>query len=429
VVHQHNTQAPLVIASQITTSAGNTGLTKTGEGMLILAPTTANTYAGATRVNGGVLRLAGTASAIPGGIGATGGTANIDLRGGVLGLENGDFSRGVGTGATQIQISSHGGFAAYGVDRTVNFGGANGLIYWNDGTGSVAGGMIRTGFNFILGATDSDARIIVSNPLELRGNIAESNFYTPSPLADRTFDVRNGSSAIDGELSGVLSGLGARLSKIGTGTLLLSGANTYTSDTRVGQGTLLISNTNESGRARVQSGATFGGTGSLKGCIDAEAGSTVAPGVNGVGTLTAGGLTMSGNAKLRIDVNTSTDTADQFIVTTTTLGHGGMASLGSGALLEFSFIGSFTGPYNESFVILRNDTGTAVSGLLNGVAQNGTVNNGSVVYSINYAFLAPGSDGLANDVQVTFSSVPEPSAAGLLAIGVAGLLRRRRRHG
>jgi hypothetical protein len=50
-----------------------------------------NTYTGTTEINGGILRLS-HANALPGGIGATGGTSALTLNGGVIELAAGDFS-------------------------------------------------------------------------------------------------------------------------------------------------------------------------------------------------------------------------------------------------------------------------------------------------------------------------------------------------
>ncbi|MBL0182053.1 MAG: autotransporter-associated beta strand repeat-containing protein [Chitinophagaceae bacterium] len=71
------------------TNTGGVSLTKTGTGTLTLSGT--NTYTGVTTVSAGVLLL-NSASALPGGIGATGGTSNLNINGGVVGLGAGNFT-------------------------------------------------------------------------------------------------------------------------------------------------------------------------------------------------------------------------------------------------------------------------------------------------------------------------------------------------
>src|SRR5438132_10803813 len=69
---------------------------------------------------------------------------------------------------------------------------------------------------------------------------------------------------------GVNGGAGGSFTKIGTGTLSLSGANTYTGDTIVQGGRLLVSNTTGSatGTGLVQiNAAILGGTGTIKGAV------------------------------------------------------------------------------------------------------------------------------------------------------------------
>lgn len=89
---------------------------------------------------------------------------------------------------------------------------------------------------------------------------------------DPTIDSGTGTDT----LSGAISGAGA-LTKIGSGTLILSNANTYTGATEVQVGTLAVTGSIAASAVQVDSGAILGGSGAV-GAITALSGSTVAPG-------------------------------------------------------------------------------------------------------------------------------------------------------
>jgi autotransporter-associated beta strand protein len=93
VVIQNNTAGKLTIGSTLDNSGTSSSLTKSGGGTLEL--TAGNTYTGPTTVTEGVLKLS-HASALPGGVATAGGTGNLILKGGVIGLtsDSGSFTRG-----------------------------------------------------------------------------------------------------------------------------------------------------------------------------------------------------------------------------------------------------------------------------------------------------------------------------------------------
>ena len=78
------------------------------------------------------------------------------------------------------------------------------------------------------------------------------------------------------------------LTKVGTGTLTLSGANTHTGLTTVDEGTLVINGSIAAG-AVVKDGGILKGIGSM-GTVVVEAGGVFSPGLS-PGTITVGGLT------------------------------------------------------------------------------------------------------------------------------------------
>jgi fibronectin-binding autotransporter adhesin len=211
----------------------------TYSGTAVLSLSGANTYTGMTTVSSGLVKL-DHATALPGGIATTGGTSGLLFNGtgptaGVIGLTaaSGDFTRsiqGLTPGADRVGWTNGGwgGFAAFGGDRSVNFGGANAPVTW-----STSGGVFGNGL--ILSHALSDSTVTVTNPIVL--------------TSTRTIQVNDGSAAVDGVMSGVLSGTAMRLNKIGAGTLVLTGTNTYsqgaaagTIGTGISEGTLQIGN-------------------------------------------------------------------------------------------------------------------------------------------------------------------------------------------
>ena len=102
------------------------------------------------------------------------------------------------------------------------------------------------------------------------------------------------------------------LTKSGTGTWVLSGANTYTGNTTVSGGTLLVNNSLASPAVAVNSG-TLGGIGTLAGTVTVASGGTLQPGLGGTDTesLTmTNSLTLSGKVWLVIN-RTNAQTASQ----------------------------------------------------------------------------------------------------------------------
>ncbi|RST51865.1 autotransporter-associated beta strand repeat-containing protein [Variovorax sp. MHTC-1] len=92
------------------------------------------------------------------------------------------------------------------------------------------------------------------------------------------------------------------LMKQGTGTLTLTGTQSYSAGTTVQAGTLLVNGnqTGAGGPTTVQSGATLGGTGTVAGDVSVASGAALSPGATGaVGALTVNGnLTLNDGAAL-----------------------------------------------------------------------------------------------------------------------------------
>ncbi|MGL4398664.1 MAG: beta strand repeat-containing protein [Luteolibacter sp.] len=174
------------------------GFNKSGSGSLTVS--TANSYTGKTTVSGGVLIL-NNANALPA-------ASPLALTGSILGLQSNDFTRAIGTGPNQVTLTSGSGFAAFGANRAVNFGGASAPFSWD--VDLVAGGTL------ILNTASATHTLDFQNSITLSSGL---NF----------FQVSDGAAAVDTILSGLITGGSVGFSKTGNGTLMLSNTgNAYT---------------------------------------------------------------------------------------------------------------------------------------------------------------------------------------------------------
>ncbi|KWV45158.1 hypothetical protein AS156_23920, partial [Bradyrhizobium macuxiense] len=276
---------------------GGTGtLVKSGGGALTLTGT--NTYSGGTTVNGGVLRFtidgAGSDN-----LGATG--TGITLNGGSVGTidsapVNATINRNItltGNGGIEVaqppliwsgNISGGGQFIKSGV----------GVLRLR-GTNTYSGGtMVTLGILDI----DSDARLgAAGTRITLDGGgLDASQTFTSSRGVQLT--NRGGSILVDPgktlTLSGVVSGPGI-LTKVDAGTLILTGANTYTGDIFNNGGTVQGNTTSLRGNIVFDTNA--GNTIARSVIFDQATDGTFGGSITGLGSLSkigAGMLTLSG---------------------------------------------------------------------------------------------------------------------------------------
>ena len=177
-------------------------------------------------------------------------------------------------------------------------------------------------------------------------------------------------NTFDGVIEDGATAGGVALTKVGAGTLVLSGPNTYTGATTITTGTLRVTGSLAAGSAvTVGAAATLSGIGPVSGTVNASG--IIAPGVNGVGTLTTGTTTLTGTLAVEIDGATG----DKLTST-------GAVSL-SGPLTVTLLAGGFTQP---SYVIA---SGTSITGTFSSVPSGY-----AVTYSATQATLtqAAGSD-------------------------------------
>jgi autotransporter-associated beta strand protein len=213
-------------------------------------------------------------------------------------------------------------------------------------------------------------------------------------LAGHTLSV--GNNNLSTTFAGIIQESGG-LTKSGTGTLTLTGANTYSGPTTVTVGTLRVNNSTGSGTGsgpvKIQAGAV-GGTGTISGPVTIGTGSgpgaVLAPSVQGrqLAILTLEqGLTFKGDGSYSYKLNTNSATADQVIA------H--RVDIQSGAQFTFQSLGNRRLPIGTTFIAIGNTAGTPISGTFANLPDGSTFTAGRNNYQASYE----GGDG--NDLTLT----------------------------
>jgi autotransporter-associated beta strand protein len=352
--------------------SGTGGLTKNGTGTLTFTGAAANTFTGTTTVNAGTLVLARPAgqNSIVGAL-VIGDGVGVDT----VRIDVGDQ---FGTGL--ITINSSGVFQLNNVSEIIA------ALTMNGGAVTTGTGTLTLGGDVIGNVAATSATI--------SGNLALSEFAGTI----RTFTIADGAAAADMDISAVVSGADD-LTKAGAGTMVLSGANTYTGVTTVSGGVLNIQNNTglgtTAGGTTVSNGATLQfqnnvtiGNEALNIRGTGAAGQTGAlvnvSGTNNYGGLLtlAGATTISSNSGTLNLTNTNTITGATFGLTLAGAGNGSIASV----------IGTTSGS------LTKNGTGTWTLSGANTFTGATTVNGGTLV-------LASGSgSALGNTSGVTVNS-------------------------
>ena len=326
-----NGSGTLTIQSTIIDNGSAVGVAAGGSGTGTLALTGLNTYTGATTVSGGTLAFntianSGVASALGA---STSDASNLVLENGTLRytgatagtdrgftLINGGPSRNIQVDGTTtltfagVVISPDGaGFTKTGTGTLRLANGANSFT----GPVTISGGELSVlalgngGAVSGIGASSSDSSNLV---LQTGGSL---QYLGGTTSTDRGFTLGSGGGAIDVSLptttltiSGQAVGAGG-LVKDGAGTLVLSGANSFSGGSTVAAGTL-----------RAGSSQAFGGA------------------ANGSG---AGAMTVAAGATLDLDT---------YAVWVGGLNGAGNVALGTGSQLQINGTGAFSGAITGS---------------------------------------------------------------------------------
>jgi fibronectin-binding autotransporter adhesin len=376
-----NSSDVLTIAGNIAQNAGssNTGktgngaLTKTGAGTLVLSG--ANSYSGATNINGGTLSVIANNN-----LGSTITAAGIGFNGGTLSI-----------GGTSTSFSS---------SRAITLNGA----------GTLDSGAASNSMTFLSGSTVSNG----SNLLTLRGSGT-------------------------GVLQGSIASGGGGLTKNGTGTWTLSGSNNFGGATAIDQGTLTVSANGALGSGTVGTSAIAvnnGGTLMLTNFSATDRIRNDAPITMAGGTLgrTGGGTVSEGAAGSRSGstfTNTGTSTVGLGALTLTANSTFDFNLLNTGGVGTFVF-STFTSQSNAVLNIVNWSSNAYAPSNVSGIDGQDTrlVFNQDQSGNLQY-FSFNGTPASQIDLGGGYfevTPVPEPStyAAGFLAFAAIGFSQRRR---
>jgi uncharacterized repeat protein (TIGR01451 family) len=358
----------------------------------------ANTYAGVTTINAGTISIAADAAlgpapgaATPGKIVFAGGTLRstatftLAANRGISLTGPGTISTDPATTLTYGGIIAGAGSLAKAGTGTLLLSGVNTYT----GATTISAGTLRLGTTNSIGSASAvtvaaGATFDLGGFSDAIGSLAGAGTVTSGVVGAVTLTA-GGNNTTTGFSGVIQNGSGTvALTKTGTGTFTLSGANTYSGTTTVNAGTLLVTGAQPTSAVSI-TGGTLGGTGTVGAITSAAAGSSVSPGIAGPGTLNSGNVNWSSGAPsfvVQVNGTTAGSGYDQLNVT-------GTVSL-TGASLSGTM--GFTPPTGATFVLINNDGADAIVGTFAGLAEGATVTFSGQAFKISYV------GGSGNDV-------------------------------
>lgn len=302
---------------------------------------------------------------------------------GTMTVSGGVFNQ---TGAGQLLIIGEEGNGTLTISGSGLVTSANGLSIGHTATGvgivNLDGGTLRTTRLFQNGVGASSTVNFNGGVLQAGANNATfmtnlgiANVLAAGAIVDSAgFNITIGQS-----LLADLGSLGGGLTKLGAGTLALSGVNTYTGSTVVSNGTLLVNGT-VAGAATVKSGATLGGTGTISGVVTVEAGGNLGAGTS-IGTLNlSSSPVLNGRVIAELDRNGGAPLADRVVVSAPIAYGGTLVLTNTGAPLQTGDTFTvFNAPgYSGAFSIVSQTPGQLVTWNTSSLTVNGTVSVATV---------------------------------------------------
>ena len=319
---------------------------------------------------------------------------------------------------------------------TLKFGGAN--TYTGDTTVS-AGTLNLANTNALQNSTLASGAVVFDSAVAshafifggLKGGtnlVLQDNAGAPNAVA-LSVGKNNQSTTYSGSLSGAGS-----VTKIGTGTLILSAAQSYTGITTVSEGTLTVNGSlAAAGAVSVESGGTLSGSGSV-GQLTVKNGATLSPG-NSPGLLTADSAILQGGGKFKLELNLASSPApgtnNDLLTVTNALDLSGLSS-GTPFVIELltldngnvaAALADFNDSLNYSWTFA---TASSITNPIGGFDSS--------LFSVNTAGFANSFTGsfqvreVGNTLSLNYVPVPEPGACVVAFAALGMLILTRRGH-
>ena len=348
------------------------GLTKIGTSTTTLSG--ANTYTGVTTINAGILSVGtiGNGGAASSNLGsATNAASNLVLGGGTLEYTGGtsstnrNFTLTAGT-TSSIDVNSAAATLTISGSSTATTGG---LTKTGAGTLVLSGTNLHTGPTTVSEGTlklSSSTTLSASSAITVSAGATLDLTALASPVtigsisgpgtvlypAGGLIIGDNTNSSYGGDIPATIT----TLTKVGTGTVTLSGTNLYTGVTNVNAGTLSVTNADGLGTVGSNTVVAAGATLDIAdGVTVAEPVSIGGTGVGGLGTLTSSGTgTLSGTVAMTAN---------------STVGGSGVGTL------------TLSGVISGAFDLTKNGTTTTVLSGVNTYPGAVTINNGTLSVS------------------------------------------------
>jgi len=317
--------------TQASGPTGSAGPVFTGGTLLIAGANVSSNLPISLQAQGGIINTNGNNATLSGAISGPGGLSKIGA--GTLTLSGqSTYTGATGVNAGTLQAGAVNAFSPFSA-FTVASGATLALASFNQTIGSLAG----TG-----GVTLGSATLTTGN--------------------DNTSTI----------FSGTISGAGG-LTKIGSGMLMLAGANTYAGPTNINAGILNV-NGSLASAVSVNAGGTLMGNGMIGG-LNVLSGGTIAPG-NSIGIMTvAGSASFAPGSIYQVEANAAGQ-SDKIVA-------GGVAALNGGSVQVLAQNGTYA--RKTTYTILTASGG--VSGTFAAVTSNFSFLTPTLTYDANDVFL------------------------------------------